>query len=93
MTANNNLDPSKIPNHELAKQPISDCVKDALQTYFLDMGDHEISKLHDLIISQVEKPLFEVVLEQSRGNMTKASRILGLNRGTLRTRLKKYGIE
>lgn len=94
MTANTNLDPSKIPNHELTKQNnISDCVRDSLKTYFSDMGDHEISNLYDLIISQVEKPLFEAVLEHTRGNMTRASRELGLNRGTLRTRLKKYGIE
>ena len=64
-----------------------------MQTYFADMGDSEITDLYELVISQVEKPLFEAVLKQTRGNMTRASKMLGLNRGTLRTRMKKYGIE
>lgn len=93
MTANNNLDPSKIPVHDLSKNNINDCVRDALKTYFSDIGDHDVTNVYELVISQVEKPLLEVVLEQTRGNMTKASKVLGLNRGTLRTRMKKYGIE
>jgi Fis family transcriptional regulator len=49
--------------------------------------------LYELILSQVEKPLFESVLKNTRGNLSKAAQVLGMNRGTLRTRLKKYGLE
>lgn len=93
MTSNNTIDPDSIPNHSMAKQPISDCVRDALESYFNDLGEHETSNLYDLVLSQVEKPLMEAVMKHTRGNMTKASKVLGLNRGTLRTRLKKYGLE
>ncbi len=93
MTANNNLDPDEIPNHNLSKQHISECVREAMESYFSDMGDHDTTNLYDLVLSQVEKPLMEAVMKQSRGNMTRASKILGLNRGTLRTRLKKYGLD
>lgn len=93
MTANNKTDPDKIPNHSMANHNISDCVKGALEGYFNDLGDHDTTNLYDLVLSQVEKPLMEAVLKHSRGNMTKASKILGLNRGTLRTRLKKYGLD
>jgi Fis family transcriptional regulator len=40
----------------------------------------------------VEKPLLEITLTHTRGNQTKAAEILGLNRGTLRTKLKAHGI-
>ena len=93
MTANNKIDPGTIPNHSMAKQHISDCVSDALERYFDDLGDHDTTNLYDLVLSQVEKPLMEAVMKHARGNMTRASKILGLNRGTLRTRLKKYGLD
>ncbi len=64
-----------------------------METYFEDLNGHDTSNLYDLFISQVEKPMLEVVMDNTRGNITKASQILGLNRGTLRTRLKKYGLD
>lgn len=68
-------------------------VRRALENYFKDLDGHDARNLYDLVISQVEKPVFEIVLRQSRGNLTKASQMLGMNRATLRTRLRKYGLE
>ena len=68
-------------------------VRLAMENYFSDLDGHDARNLYDLFIAQVEKPMFEVVLEQTHGNMTRASRMLGLNRATLRTRLKKYGLD
>jgi len=65
----------------------------AMENYFSDLDGHDARNLYDLFITQVEKPMLEVVLEQTHGNMTRASRMLGLNRATLRTRLKKYGLD
>ena len=93
MTSNNKVDPNTIPNHSMAKQRICDCVRDAMEAYFEELGDHPTTNLHELVMSQVERPLFESVLRHTNGNMTKASQILGMNRGTLRTRLKKYGLD
>lgn len=45
-----------------------------------------------VVMQLVEKPLIEITLEQTRGNQTKAAEILGLNRGTLRTKMKSHGI-
>ena len=72
---------------------LSDNVKEAMEQYFQDLDGHETSDLYDLVIAQVEKPLFEAVLKKTRGNMSKAAQLLGMNRGTLRNRLKKYGLE
>jgi Fis family transcriptional regulator len=40
----------------------------------------------------VEAPLLEQVMQYTRNNQTKASNMLGLNRGTLRKKLKQYGL-
>jgi Fis family transcriptional regulator len=42
---------------------------------------------------EVEKPLLEIVLRESKGNLSLAAKTLGINRGTLRTRLQKYGLK
>ena len=48
--------------------------------------------LHRMVISEVEKPLFEAVMKHTGNNQSKASVMLGINRGTLRTKLKSYGL-
>ncbi|NKB36176.1 MAG: Fis family transcriptional regulator [Gammaproteobacteria bacterium] len=72
---------------------LSESVSDALEKYFKDMDGHEPANLYDLIIAQVEKPLIESVIENSRGNISRAAQVLGLNRATLRNRMQKYGID
>ena len=49
--------------------------------------------LHGRILREVEKPLIEKVLAVSRGNQLKASALLGVNRNTLRKKIRELGIE
>ncbi len=72
---------------------LGDNVKAAVERYFKDMDGHEPSNLHELVMSQVEKPLIECVIDNSRGNLSRAAQLLGLNRGTLRNRMQKYDLE
>ena len=46
-----------------------------------------------MVISCVEKPLLEVVLHRVDGNQTHAAELLGMNRNTLRKKMKEYGIK
>lgn len=46
--------------------------------------------LYELIIEEIEAPLFRTVMELTRYNQSKAARVLGVSRGTLRTKLKRY---
>lgn len=48
--------------------------------------------LYKSILTEIEKPLIESVLEKTSGNQLKAAKILGINRNTLRTKIKKLGI-
>ena len=72
--------------------PLRDCIHESLDRYFQDLDGHEPGALYELVISEVEQPMLEVVMEQTRGNITRAAELLGLNRGTLRKKLKKYGL-
>ena len=44
------------------------------------------------MIGEVEQPLLKAVLEYTEGNQSRAADILGINRGTLRKKLKTYGL-
>jgi Fis family transcriptional regulator, factor for inversion stimulation protein len=46
--------------------------------------------LYQLILEEIEAPLFRAVMELTRYNQSKAARVLGVSRGTLRTKLKYY---
>ena len=49
--------------------------------------------LYKSVLEAVERPLLEHVLEKTEGNQLKAARILGINRNTMRTKIKKLGIQ
>ncbi|WP_324033934.1 helix-turn-helix domain-containing protein [Psychrobacter sp. TAE2020] len=72
--------------------PLHIHVERAVRQYLNALGDELPTDLYELILRQVELPLLTVVLEQSRGNQSKCAQILGLNRGTLRKKLKTYNL-
>ncbi len=49
-------------------------------------------RLHDHFVSCVERPLLELVLRRTGGNQVKAAELLGINRNTLRKRIKALGV-
>ena len=48
--------------------------------------------LYDKMVSEAEKAAIEVALERTKGNQLKTSKILGINRNTLRSKMEKYKI-
>ena len=80
-------------NHAYGSQaPLRAHVEHVVRAYFAALGDDMPTDLYALILQEVEAPLLQVVLEQTRGNQTKCAQVLGLNRGTLRKKLKTYGL-
>lgn len=67
-------------------------VEKALRRYFQHVEDEPVTALHRMVMSEVEAPLLEAVMRYTRKNQSRASIMLGLNRGTLRTKLKLYGL-
>lgn len=64
--------------------------EDALRTYFRNLNGHKPKEIYDLVLGEVEPPMFRVVLEYTEGNQSLASEILGISRATLRKKLKQY---
>lgn len=67
-------------------------VEKALSRYFAHVEDAPVTDLHDMVMSEVEAPLLKAVMRHAGNNQSKASIMLGMNRGTLRTKLKHYGL-
>ena len=72
--------------------PLGECVRRAVTAYFRELNGHKAAEVYELVLSEVEPPLLEVVLRETRGNITHAADMLGLNRATLRKKLRKYGL-
>lgn len=73
-------------------QSLRDCVEQAMENYFRNLDGQSVSDVYDMVMTEVEAPLLEIVLKYTRHNQTKAAQVLGLNRGTLRKKLKQYGL-
>ncbi|MBC52319.1 MAG: DNA-binding transcriptional regulator Fis [Gammaproteobacteria bacterium] len=72
---------------------LREAVERAMANFFADVDDESlITELYELVLSEVEAPLLQAVLRQTDGNQSRASTMLGLNRGTLRKKLKQHGL-
>lgn len=76
-----------------APAPLRECVREALDAYLEALDGVEPNELFRLVMEQVEPPMIEAVLARTRGNQSRAAQMLGINRGTLRKKLKLYGLE
>ncbi len=74
-------------------EPLRECVRGALLGYLDQLNGHSASPLYQLVIREVEQPLFETVMEYTGGNQTRAAALLGISRSTLRKKLSLYSIE
>lgn len=73
-------------------QTLRDSVAQAMANYFRHLDGQPVTDVYNMVLAEVEAPLLEEVLRYTRNNQTKASILLGLNRGTLRKKLKQYDL-
>lgn len=72
--------------------PLSAAVERALRAYLADLDGEPACDLYEQVFAEVEEPLLRVVMEEVGGNQCRAADVLGMSRGTLRKKLKKYGM-
>ena len=72
--------------------PLRNHAERALSDYFTSLNGHRPAHLYDLVLREVEEPLLKAVLDYTEGNQVRAADILGINRGTLRKKLRLHGI-
>ena len=74
------------------RDPLATCIIDSIHQYFDDLNGEQPQNLHSFFIQEVEKPFLQVVMDRVEGNQTRAADILGINRNTLRKKLKTYNL-
>mgnify|MGYP001616700158 CR=1 FL=1 len=87
-----------VKHGDIIKIAQNDSLKDLvlLEDKIIELEDSLYNKnkgaLYKSILEVIERPLLEHILERTEGNQLKAARILGLNRNTIRSKIKKLGI-
>jgi len=87
---NNNND-----KHQIAlknSKPLRKHTEEALSSYFSSLNGDSPGELYELVLGEVEQPLFSAVMDYTQGNQSQAAVILGISRGTLRKKLKIYSL-
>mgnify|MGYP002135655122 CR=1 FL=1 len=83
--------PVNKPHHVHAPaMPLRAQTAAALESYFSHLNGDRPAHLYELVLREVEEPLFRAVLEYVDGNQSRAAEVLGMNRGTLRKKLRDY---
>ncbi len=73
-------------------RPLRDSAEEAFSAYFGSLNGVAPVEFYQTVMEEVEQPLFSAVMSYTRGNQSRAASILGINRGTLRKKLKTYGM-
>ena len=71
---------------------LANSVEKALECYFQQLDGAKTCDLYNLVMAEVERPLLCSVMEHVDQNQSRAADLLGLSRGTLRKKLKIYGL-
>jgi len=87
-TNNNDNYPMALKNNK----PLRKHTEEALNSYFASLNGDSPGALYDLVLGQVEQPLFKAVMDYTSGNQSQAAVVLGISRGTLRKKLKIYSL-
>ena len=72
--------------------PLRTSVRAAVADYLGHVDAEQLTGFYDVVLAEVEAPLLQAVMEKVKYNQSKAARLLGLNRGTLRTKLRLYNL-
>lgn len=93
----NQVNSALIPGNSSSTAPadarsLRQNVEFAVGRYFSQLEGQMVTDVYDMVLQEVEAPLLEAVLKYTHNNQTLASSVLGLNRGTLRKKLKRYGL-
>ena len=67
-------------------------VRNTLENYFANIGGERPVALYAILLEEIERPLLEVLINHTQFNQVKMAYILGISRGTLRKKLKQYGM-
>ncbi|ODU44735.1 MAG: Fis family transcriptional regulator [Thiobacillus sp. SCN 63-374] len=76
----------------MEENEIAACMRRSLNRYFKDLDGEAPSEIYTMVLSAVEKPLLTYILDRAEGNQTRAADMLGINRNTLRKKMREHGL-
>jgi len=71
---------------------ISACIRRSLNRYFKDLDGEMPTEIYNMVVGAVEKPLLSYILDRAEGNQTRAADMLGINRNTLRKKMREHDL-
>lgn len=71
---------------------LTETVNRTLQDYLDTLGEREPTNIYRLVTDEVERPMLEIMMRYTHGNQSRAAQCLGINRATLRTKLKRHNL-
>ncbi|MCH1601790.1 MAG: DNA-binding transcriptional regulator Fis [Luminiphilus sp.] len=74
------------------KGTLKSAAEDAIRQFIETLDGEETREFYNLVLAEVEEPLLRVVMEYTANNQSRAAAMLGLNRGTLRKKLRQYDL-
>lgn len=83
---------ANVPDSADRAVSLRECVTGAVRRYLADLDDCAPDDLYDVVLREVESPLFAEVMRHYGGNQSRAAAALGINRATLRKKLRLYGL-
>ena len=81
-----------LMREDVCSYSIKEFLEEKLKRYLKEMTKLENCNLYDTVLSEVEKSLIAIVLQETKNNQFKAAKTLGINRNTLRAKIKEYKI-
>ncbi|KTD21271.1 helix-turn-helix domain-containing protein [Legionella londiniensis] len=85
-----NVTEVKTPDNIKHEQGLQEIVYNLVNRFLSENKSKPIDNLYEMILSEVEPPLLQAVMEKRRGNQLQAAKMLGISRGTIRKKLQQY---
>lgn len=79
-------------NHTQPKSAFYTHIEGAVQDYLHNLNGDRATNMYEVFLHEMEKPLLISLLKHTNHNQSKTAKMLGLNRGTLRAKMKTHGL-
>ena len=83
---------STSTHRQAGPPPLKKSAAEAIAHFLATLDGESCIDLYDMVLRQIEEPLLREVLDYTQHNQSHAATMLGLNRGTLRKKLRQYGL-
>ena len=80
------------PARTTSRPPLREHVAQSVRRYLRDLDGVDANDVYEIVLREMEIPLFVEVLNHCEGNQSRAAALLGIHRATLRKKLKDYGL-